>query len=289
VIQASFKAFIDDITPTEDDYQDARTKAEGVAKTLHQHYYGHPYTGDTKRIVGGYGKGTAVRPVRDVDLLFQLPNEEYKRYKDYESNGPSQLLQDVKGVLQTRYPATADKMRGDGHVVVIPFVTHTVELLPSWKTTSGKYFIPDTHDGGSWKLVDHTAEMVNVDGSNVLSDGLTRNLVRILKAWQHECSVPIKSLALELLAIGVLNGSQGSNYKGQWSRLITDSFGELVRRVDHVEPMPGTGDRFSYGNDWQSRATSAVERASRALELEVAGDVGSATREWQKVFGERYE
>jgi len=288
VIQSCFEAFIDRITPTEENYQDARTKADGVAKTLHQHYYDDPYTGETKRLIGGYGKGTAVRPVRDVDLLFQLPNDEYTRYKDYEGNGPSQLLQDVKCVLQARYPATADKMRGDGHVVVIPFETHTVELLPAWKTTSARYIVPDTHDGGSWKLVDHTAEMVNVDGSNILSDGLTRNLIRMLKTWQHECSVPIKSLALELLAIDVLNDSQDSTHHGQWSRLLPSTFSELLRRVDYVEPMPGTGEPFPYGNPWQSKATSASERATRALPFEVAGNVASAVREWKKVFGDQY-
>jgi hypothetical protein len=280
---------ISELTPTKAHYEDAATKSDGVAKALHEHYYGGPFSSNTKRLIGSYGKGTAVRPPRDVDILFLLPNEEYQRYKDYESNGPSQLLQDVKAILQARY-TTTDKMRGDGHVVVIPFQgDHTVELLPAWKTVSGKYIVPDTHNGGSWALVDQTAELVNVDASNILTDGITRNLIRLLKAWQLECSVPIKSLALELHAVSVLDHVDLSKYLKNWSLLMRDAFEVLLQRADHVEPMPGTEAPFEFGSAWCSKVESAASRAARGVALELAGNEESAVLEWQKIFGKRYE
>jgi hypothetical protein len=289
MIQNAFGRFICEVTPTKAHYEDAVTKSDGVAKTLHSHYYDDPYSGTTKRLIGSYGKGTALRPPRDVDILFLLPNEEYQRYKSYESNGPSQLLQDVKSILQDHY-TTTDKMRGDGHVVVIPFEGyHTVELLPAWKTMSGKYIVPDTHDGGSWTLVDQTAEMVNVDGSNILTNGITRSLIRLLKAWQVECSVPIKSLVLELHAVTVLADGDPREYEQSWSLLMKDVFEGLLQRVDHVELMPGTEAPFQFGNAWRSKAESAARRAARGLEFEVAGDNDSAILEWQKIFGKQYE
>jgi hypothetical protein len=289
VTQKAFERLIGELTPTDAHYADASAKSDGVAKTLHNHYYGDPFSGTTKRLIGSYGKGTAVRPPRDVDILFQLPNEEYQRYKSYESNGPSQLLQDVKSVLQERY-TTTDKMRGDGHVVVIPFQGyHTVELLPAWKTTSGKYIVPDTHEGGSWKLVDQTAEMINVDASNLITDGLTRNSIRLLKAWQLECTVPIKSLVLELHAVRFFDDRDVSEYTQRWSLLINDMFEDLLQRVDHVKPMPGTEEPFQFGNAWRSKAESAASRAARGLELEDAGNGDSALLEWQKIFGARCE
>ena len=136
--ESRFAALLANIRPTGAQMEDARTKLDGVARTLHSNYYEDAFTGETARLIGSYGKGTAVRPPRDVDILFVLPNVLYQRYSDYESNGPSQLLQDVKDVLKDRY-STTDKIRGDAHVVVIPFSGgHNVELLPAWRTTNGK-------------------------------------------------------------------------------------------------------------------------------------------------------
>jgi hypothetical protein len=288
-IQNCFVQLLSELRPTSAHLADATTKSDGVAQTLHNHYYEDDYTGATKRTIGSYGKATAVRPPRDVDILFQLPNEEYQRYKAYQGNGPSQLLQDVKGVLQARY-STTDRMRGDGHVVVIPFSGyHTVELLPAWKTMSGKYIVPDTHDGGSWKLVDQTAEMVNVDASNLLSNGATRPLIQLLKLWQMECAVPIKSLVLELEVVSFLDRRQTLVEAPKYSQLLVQLFAELVGRSGHVEPMPGTEELLKFGDAWLSRADSALNRAEKALRFELDGMYQSAVGEWQKVFGSIFE
>src|SRR5690606_24768365 len=71
------------------------------------------------------------RPPADVDILFLMPASVYYRYDQYQGNGQSALLQDVRRVLQERYPTT-EKIRGDGQVVVVPFSNgYTVELLPA--------------------------------------------------------------------------------------------------------------------------------------------------------------
>lgn len=161
-----FDRFVANLAPTEAQVTDAIIKLDEVAQTLHREYYDSEFDGSTRRLIGSYEKGTAVRPPRDVDILFVLPNTEYVRYKGYEGNGPSQLLQEVKGVLQQRYPTT-DSMRGDGHVVVVNFTGgHCVEVLPAWETINGRYLVPDTHDGGSWVLVDQVAEIDNVQTSD---------------------------------------------------------------------------------------------------------------------------
>jgi hypothetical protein len=285
-----FAAFLANIRPTGAQIEDARTKLDDVARTLHNYYYEDPFTGETARLIGSYGKGTAVRPPRDVDILFVLPNILYQRYSEYESNGPSQLLQDVKNVLKDHY-STTDKIRGDAHVVVIPFSGgHNVELLPAWRTTTGKYLVPDSHDGGIWRLVDQTAEMVNVDASNILSDGASRDLIMMLKVWQHECTVPIKSLALELHVVDLLSdaGAIGGNYS-RYPELLQGCFAQLTKSAGRVDQMPGTGEPFEFGDVWASKADSAAQRAARACDHEAAGNERAAAVEWKKVFGPQYE
>lgn len=101
-----FTKFLSNLTLTSDQLADAQTKYDGVAKKLHSHYDTGAFTGSTRKLIGSYGKGTAVRPPRDVDILFLLPASEYERYKKYTGNAQSQLLQAVRAILLEKYPST---------------------------------------------------------------------------------------------------------------------------------------------------------------------------------------
>ncbi len=269
---------------------DAQAKFRGVVKKLHSHYYGSFYDGSTAKLIGSYGKGTTVKPPRDVDILFIMPFDQFSRYDSYLGNGQSQLLQDVKKILQQRY-TTTDGMRGDGQVIVVPFKGgHTVELLPAWKLTSGKYYVPNTHDGGSWKTVDHNAEIGNVDNSDNNSNGNTRDLIRMMKIWQAECSVPIKSLTLELRTVNFLKSwPHRGNSPMYYDWMVRDFFSELVKNANNYCVIPGIDERCYYVDTWLSRAESAHGRALKACDYESSGKHYAAVAEWQKIFGSQFD
>ncbi len=281
-----FKRFLNNISLTADDREDAKRKYDGVAGKLHGYYYPTTtYNGSTKLLIGSYGKSTAVRPRRDVDVRFLMPSDQFSRYDSHIGNGQSQLLQDIKEILKQRYPAT--DIRGDGQVVVVPFTSgHTIELLPAWKLTNGKYRIPNTHGGGSWKTVDHTAELANVADSDTRSNGNTRALIKMMKTWQAVCSVPIKSLVIELRAVNFLKNweyyDKSATYH-DW--MVRDYLGELLRHVNGNCPMPGINEKIYYGDAWKSRAETAYARAIRACEYEGDDQPYNATDEWRKIFG----
>jgi SMODS domain-containing protein len=284
-----FTTFTKNISTTKDDRDDAQTKYDGVARKLHSHYYGTTFDGSTRRLIGSYAKGTAVRPRRDVDLLFLMPYSYYERYNSYAGNGQSRLLQDVKTVLQERYPTT-EKIRGDGHVVVVEFSGgHTVELLPAWLTTTNRYLIPDTHGGGSWKTADHTAEIDNVGKSNTRSNGNTCHLIKMMKTWQAECNVPIKSMALELRSVNFL--ASWAHYDRSFTYydwMVRDFFQELVAKAGSRCKVPGIDEYCDYGSEWLSRAQTAHARAVKACEFESANEDYEAAVEWRKIFGGKY-
>ncbi|ELP66234.1 SMODS domain-containing nucleotidyltransferase [Streptomyces turgidiscabies] len=284
-----FDRFLDKIRVTTTDLNDANTKVAGVAGKLHSHYYGTAYDGSTKLLIGSYGKQTQVRPPRDVDILFLMPYSEYARYNSYIGNGQSALLQAVKAVLQQRYPTT-DKIRGDGQVVVVPFSGgHTVEVLPAWSASNDKFLIPNTHDGGSWKTVDHFAEFANIEASDTASGGDTRNLIKMMKVWQAYCTVPIKSLVLELRAVNFLASweyrAKGSTY---YDWMVRDFLGSLIEYANGQCKIPGIDEKCQYGDAWLSKAQTAYARARKACEYEASDMPYSATEEWQKIFGSQY-
>lgn len=284
-----FTKFLSNLALTSDQLTDAQTKYDGVARKLHSHFYTSTFTGSTRKVIGSYGKGTAVRPPRDVDILFLLPSSEYERYKKYTGNAQSQLLQAVRAILLEKYSST--NIRGDGQVVVVPFSNgHSIEVLPGWTTTTKRFLVPNTHDGGSWQTVDHDAEIAQVESSNTRSKGNTRKLIKMLKAWQRVCNVPIGSLVLELRSVNFLkkwdNFDKDATYH-DW--MIRDFLAELIPYENGTCKMPGTEEKIDYGSEWLSKAESALSRAKKACQFEMDKKDRSATEEWQKIFGGQYE
>lgn len=285
-VSQRFDKFLSNIQLTERQMEDAKTKYDGVCKKLHDHYYNTTYNGSTKLLTGSYGKRTAIAPPTDVDVIFKLPNSEKQRYDAYTYNGQSQLLQDIKNKLLEKYSSTS--IRGDGPVVSINFSTYKIELIPSFNI-SGSYYVPVTRNGGGWEITEPQTEKKHVSDSNKRSDGNTVKLIKMIKAWKHECNVPIKSLVIELTAIKFLETwkyyNQSSVY---YDWMIRDYFKELVNSSNQLCFIPGTYQILNCGNSWESKAKTAYNRAKKACEYESKKSYDDATFEWKKIFGSRF-
>lgn len=180
------------------DTSDMETSCGEIAKKLNAHYY--DLTNEKSEhvlIVGSVGRNTAIKKTSDLDIIFDLPISVYTRFNNYDSNGQSSLLQEVKGVLQERYPNT--DISGDGQVVVIAFSSYTVELVPAFKQSDDRYKYPDTHDGGSWKFTDPITEQNECENANSLSVGNYYNFCRMLRKWKNNCGVAMGGLLIDTL------------------------------------------------------------------------------------------
>lgn len=147
-----------------DNLEEMKTTIKEITKKLNKYYYDtedkekHMYT------VGSVGRGTAIKNTSDLGILFDLPSEVYTQYDNYENNGQSALLQDVKKVLLERYQNT--KIKGDGQVVDISFNEYKVELVPGFKQNDERFKYPDSNDGGHWRYTDPLPEIEACKNSN---------------------------------------------------------------------------------------------------------------------------
>ena len=165
-----------------------------------------------------------------------------------------------------------------------------MELLPAWKSAAGKYLIPNTHGGGSWKVVDHNAEIANVSDSDARSKGNTRALIKMTKVWQAACNVPVKSLVPELRSVNFLAGwANHDKSTTYYDWMVRDFLAELIKKVNSQCTIPGIEEKCKYGDAWLSRAESAYQRAVKACEYESANNDYAAATEWKKIFGNQYE
>jgi hypothetical protein len=278
-----FNTFLWNIKLSDAQASDGATKHGGVRDCLNQNYYGYTSTSGNSFLVGSWGKSSEVRPPRDIDVMFVLPDSVYARFQQRPGNKQSQLLQEVKNVLSRWYSSTT--MRADGQVVMVGFTTYAVEVVPAFVLTTGQYWICDTNGGGRYKTTDPRAEIANVSNSNAKTKNNTRDLIRMMKAWQSYCSVPIKSFWFELLAIDFLSTWQYSGNSATYYDWMTrDFFRYLIGRAFSTVYAPGTWEAMSIGDAWKSRAETAYSRAVKACEYE-SGYPYLAGAEWQRIFG----
>ena len=251
-IQNNFQKFYNNILLTSKQREDAKRKYHGVCKKLHDHYYTDvKYTGQTKLLIGSYGKHTHVRPARDVDVIFIMPFDKFGQYDDNQSNCQSQLLQDIKKLLEEKYPDTP--IKAFGKVVVLEFTDtqHNIELLPAWEKEDKSFIIPNSENGGSWENWNPRLEIKKIQDQDAKTKK-TKEFIRMAKKWVENCSVDIKSYQIENLVLNFFNYYEIKNQSN--SLLMRDFF------------------MFSYnsGNrtNTNSHLKTALKRAKKAYAFE---------------------
>lgn len=285
-VRPRFTQFNSELALTPLQQTDVVTKSGGVVACLNRHYYGSDSRIDHSFFIGSWGKNTAVRPPRDVDRYFVLPVEVYHRFQSHAWNRQSALLQEVKGVISETYPNT--DMSGDGQIVLVRFESYSVEVVPTFLLTNGSYWICDTNNGGSYKETNPWAEVNYIDTVDQATNHNLRPLIRMTKAWQEHCSVPLKSFQLELIAAEFLAQSPWRIYDFFWFDWISrDFFQYLYWKANKSITVPGSPEVICLGDDWQSRALSAYWRAVKACGYEWDNQIAGAGDEWQKIFGQQ--
>jgi Second Messenger Oligonucleotide or Dinucleotide Synthetase domain len=286
-VQERFRRFVADLLITAGQREDGVGKHINAGRALERAYYGANGDGlPPGLLVGSWGKGTQVRPSNDVDSFFILPADVKTRFDQRAGNVQSQLLQEVKSVLEATYPQT--QVRGDGQVVVVAFNTVTLEIVPVFQAFGGSFVMPDTNAGGRWKTVDPWAQIAQIDDADRAMNGNVRALSQMMKHWRNFASVPLKSFLIELLVSEFLPARGWGDQSTFWYDFYVRDFLQYLcgRRDTHVA-IPGTGEYYWLGSDWLSKAEAARDIAVAACHWEYHDYDVTAGQEWQKIFGPR--
>lgn len=271
----NFSRFMENITLTDHQWEDAQTKYEGVCKCLDRHFYKSDYVPSHKFLFGSYKLKTCIRPVvpdQDVDVLFKITEAQYEKYR----NNPGGLLQEVRMAIKDKY-TTTDKIKAWGKVVLVQFAdgTHNVEVLPALERSDMTFLIPNTENGGSWEMFNPRASIAKFQASNQNTENLTCELTKIIKSW--------------------VRNTETLNYK---SYMVTD---DVIHFVNNIYPS-GRGEntwlaviknfftyrfvRMSNDDDRYSHIDTAKCRADKAYQYNEDGKYIEASRELRKIFGD---
>lgn len=223
-----------------------------------------------RRQVGSYGRGTAIHGISDLDMVFELPWSMYERFRKREGNGPSQLLQEVRQSLMTRYKRT--RIKGDGQVVVIEFDSYVVEVLPAfWDEGADGYRFPDANGGGSWPVCKPIKEMEAVDARSTRTNRNYKHVCKMLRAWKNSNGVNMGGLLIDTLAYNFF--TQDESYDAatyaSYDDLMVSVF-SFMGGLDHQDywAAPGSGQRVHSTGRFQSKAKRAAAKCVEARDAE---------------------
>lgn len=195
-----------------------------ITRAVNSEFWGSTSETTHSLYVGSYGRGTAI-DTSDIDMLVELPREEYNRYDALKGNGQSRLLQALKNAIMQIYPRS--DIRGDGQVVVIDFTDGIrFEVLPAFRQIdwlgnwNGKYDYPDSNMGGNWLTTASQVEQQAMKERNTASNGLLFDTCKHMRGIRdshfksyHLPGIVIDSFVYHYIADWhwLRNGEQSSN------------------------------------------------------------------------------
>ncbi|MEI8602682.1 hypothetical protein P4S55_18710 [Shewanella sp. PP-Sp27a-2] len=173
-----------------------RTKQ--ITKRINSDFRGIDSDSRYSLFVGSYGRGTDIH-VSDIDLIVQLPYEEYAKYDSYTTNGQSALLQAVRNSIAKTY--SSSYVSGDGQVVKLNFTDGICfEIVPAFINKDDRSFTyPDTNNGGRWRVTDPRSEIAQINESNGHWNKNLKRLCRMARAWKDKWDVPMGGCLSTLL------------------------------------------------------------------------------------------
>ncbi|MGR3174962.1 MAG: SMODS domain-containing nucleotidyltransferase [Candidatus Scalindua sp.] len=268
------------------------TRYKNITKRLNTDFWNT--TSDTSHslYVGSYGRNTAINGFSDLDMIFQLAYAKYEQYNNYNGNGQSTLLQEVKHSIEKTYSTTS--IKADGQVIVVPFNDGiSFEMVPAFINKDDSYTFPNANSGGSWKTTNPKPEIRAIRERNSICNSNLVPLCRMMRSWKNNWNVPIGGLLIDTLAYQLIE-----NYKYRdksyvyYDYMCRDFFKWMADQSSEQEywKAPGSG-QYVYGKGlFQYKARQCYNIALDAISYETAEPKKewSAKQKWRDVFGTKF-
>jgi hypothetical protein len=230
--------------------------------------------------VGSYGRRTAIKGISDLDMLYIMPNGKWDKYKNGKQ---SQLLNDTKDAIKTRYPKT--NVYVDRLVVRVLYSNFHIEVQPVFEQEDGSFKYPDTYNGGSWKITKPRDEINAMKEFDAQKNKNLRRLCKMARAWKNKHGVCIGGLLIDTLAHNFLKSTTEYDDKSfmYYDRMSRDFFKYLAKEPDQgYYAALGSGQRVKVKKKFQKKAKKAYELCLKAIEAEGENTLHDR---WKKIYG----
>lgn len=264
-----------------DNRETIASRRDEIAKSLNKEFRSVEGSTSNQLMVGSYGRGTAIRGISDLDMLYILPALIRGTYKG--EDGPKKVLSRTRDAIKARYPSTDVKV--DRLVVVAQFQNFKFEVQPVFENEDKSFSYPDTYTK-SWKVTKPRAEIDAIRSYDDVTNGNLRNLCRMTRAWKNEHGVVMGGLLIDTLAYNFFQSTTAYDTAttASYDAVVCDFFKFLSEEDDHEHYAAlGSGQRVKVKKKFQRKAKNAYELCLEAIDAE---GTAKANKSWRLVFGQ---
>lgn len=279
----AFTKFLEDISPTENQLStfipNRKTSVDDKLSA------GFPITSDMPYwrgvLMGSAAKGTAIRPLDDIDVLAVFSNRgnAWEKYRADSRNFLYRVRRVYDGLNTAQVGARGQAVRvfyqTGGHV----------DVAPVFDNGNGVFDLPA--GDGTWIK---TAPVAATDWFLAKDKSLGGNLaplVRLLKAWNRSHSKRLQSFHLETMVAHTFS-SLNHDYRDALHKF----FLWAPKHLDVSDPGGQSGSLSGY-IFWKRAEVlqsfqRAADQAGRAIVAEARGDHTEAKRLWKIILGDEF-
>jgi hypothetical protein len=236
---------------------------------------------------GSYGRGTATGKTSDVDMVFWLPYDDYVRFNNYQGNGQSALLQEIRVAIKKTYSVT--NIGGDGQVVIVPFNDGiSFDVLPAFLNKDGSFTYPDSNGGGSWRTCNPRPEIAEINRIDGLCNGNLKMLCRIARAWRHECNAQISGHLIDTLAYQFIRDYEYRDKSYTYYDFMSRDFFAFLHGQNKDQNYwlsPGANQWVWRTGAFEYRAGQSRTIASEACNYQGDTYGWTARQKWRQIYG----
>jgi len=284
-----FQEFLSNLRMSKGTINAIQNRYHQITKRINLDYYSSSSETSHSLYVGSYGRGTEIF-ISDIDMIVQLPYKTYKKFDNYNGNGQSAFLQEVKAVMQKTYSTSHTK--GDGQVIGIDFNDGIkFEILPSFINEKESYTHADSNNGGSWKVMDPKSEIIAMNAMNTDTNKNLKRLCRMARAWKSNCNVPLNGILIDTLAYKFISNWQNKDKSYLYYDFMSRDFFKYLYDIDRNQNYwhrPGSNKVINKSGDFHYKAKTAHGNALAAIQYETDGKSYSAKQKWREIYGSKF-
>ena len=279
-VSKAFNDFLDNLKI--DNTETITNRYHELTSALNKHFRDTDSKTDNTLQVGSFGRGTGIKGISDLDMVYIVPKS---KWNDYKVDGQYRLLREVKEAICKRYPKT--DIRVDRLVVTVTYTNFLFEVQPVFEQEDGSFLYPDTKRG-SWQP---TKPREEIEAFNLKNQEKNRNLkrfCRMIRAWKNEHGVCIGGLLIDTLVFNFLEST--TKYDNQsyssYGSMSLDFFKYISDlQIQGEYAAPGSRQRVKVKKPFQKKAKKAYDLCLKAIE---AQEPKKAHSLWREIYGNSF-
>ena len=285
-----FRDFCSNLRMSDNTVSTIQSRYKQITKRINADYWNTSSETSNSLYVGSYGRGTEIH-TSDIDIIVRLPYETYERFDNYNVNGQSALLQDVKNVLQKTYRTSF--IKADGQVIGINFADNiNFEILPAFINKDGSsYTYPDSNSGGSWKKTDPKKKINAMNSLNSDTNKNLKRLCRMIRSWKENCNVQISGILIDTLVYKFLLNWENKEKSYLYYDFMSRDFFKYLMNLDENTQYwfaPGSNRHVYKTGNFQAKAKKAYEKTLEAIEHDAEKRPYLMKQCWREIYGNKF-